>query len=174
MGWVMSSTQHFNNCLNKGLDFERNVATKILHQLYPNYWINNFAKDPTSKYGPRMFKGAELEEELVLPDFHLFHPEYMTMMWVDAKLKKQPYSDQTATRPGAQFLTLDTKSNQKYLKAMRELPGVLFLLYGIESTRNVYLARWNPEPETVEYNNQYGRGAAPIYYIDEMKLVGTF
>lgn len=170
----MANVTHFNQCLDKGLDFERNAATKILHQLYPNYWINNFAKDPQSKYGPRMYKGAEMEDEIVLPDFQLFHPRYMTIMWVDAKLKKQHYSDQSASRPGEPFLTLDTKSNIKYLKAMKELPGVLFLLYGLESTRQVYLVEWNPEPETVEYNNRFGSGPAPIYYIDEMKHVGTF
>jgi hypothetical protein len=121
-----------------------------------------------------MFRGANREEEIVLPDFHLFHPRYMTTMWVDAKLKKSPYSHQAASRPTEKFLTLDRKSNVKYLKAMQELPGVLFLLYGVESTRQVYLVEWNPTPETVEYSNQYGSGPAPIYYINDMKNIGTF
>lgn len=170
----MNKQKHFNNCLDKGLEFERNTATPLLHTLYPNYWINNFAKDPNQKYSPRVFRGANREQELVLPDFHLFHPRYMTVIWVDAKLKKQPYSSQTALRPTEQFLTLDRDSNIKYLQTMADMPGVLYLMFGIESTRDVYMIEWNPEPETVEYNNQYGQGPVPLYYINDMRHVGTF
>lgn len=169
-----TKNEHFQQCLQKGLDFEHYVATPLLHDIFPEFVIKNFAKDPTSKYGPRAYRGANMQDVFVLPDFELFEPTKCTRFWVDSKLKQKPISGRLLSRPHDLALTLDTKAHQKYTHTMSVMQGLLYLLFAVEQTGNIYLVEWNPNPETVTFNNQFGNGPVPVYYIADMQFVGKF
>lgn len=170
----MSERKFFVNNLARGLDFERNVADRFLRRRFPTLWIKNHTEDPGANRGPRAFRGQHKDEEVVYPDFELWSMQLGLRFWVDAKLKKSPYSSQAVSRPGARYFTIDKGSNQKYFRGMPHLQGDLYLLFGCEQTKNLYLGPWNPNPETVYFNNRYGTGYVPIYYLDDLLLVGKF
>ena len=49
-----------------------------------------------------------------------------------------------------------------------------FLLFKHEKTKEVYLAKWRENPATIYFNNQYGEGETPVYYLDSItKLFGV-
>lgn len=171
----MNKQQHFEESLARGLKFERDLATDTLHELFPTYVIKRYAKDPTERYGPRAFVGLDKREELVLPDFEIYNQVNNRRFYVDAKLKKQAYQSDDVSRPLDPFLTIDTKSHNEYAKTMSVYTDMdLFLLFGVESTRKIYLAQWQVNPETKRYNNEYGNSNVPIYYINDLTKIGIF
>jgi len=163
--------KHFEESLERGLSFEHNVATPIIHSLYPLCSVRRAAKDPTDKNGPRAFSGAYGEIEIVLPDYEVYDPANNTRIWIDAKLKKKFYSNKKGY-----YLTIDTRAHKDYSFAMSTYfrHDELYLLFGVESEKKLYMAPWNPNPETIHFNNQYGNSDVPIYYKNQLIEIGTF
>jgi len=49
-----------------------------------------------------------------------------------------------------------------------------FLLFKHEQTKEVYLAKFRENPDTIFFNNQYGHGDTPVYFLDTItKLFGV-
>jgi hypothetical protein len=164
----------FEDKLKAGLEFERGPATTILHRLFPTCIIKRYAKDPTESNGPRAFLGDSKQTQLVLPDFEIYDPVSNMRFFVDAKLKNQFYKSMTVKKPKEFYLTLDVKSNKQYSHTMSFFPDYLYLLYGVEANRKVYLTKWQSNPETIYFNNKYGSGDTPIYYHNDLTQVGVF
>lgn len=171
----MNKQAHFEKSLKRGLSFERDAATALLHFAFPECAIKRYAKDPTEKDGPRAFVGRERNTELVLPDFEIYDPVTSKRFYIDSKLKVSFYSSNSTKRPGEKYLTIDARAQKEYNSTMNFYKDMkMYLLFGVEENRTAYIVEWNPNPETVFFNNQYGKGEVPIYYKSDLKEIGTF
>lgn len=158
---------NFQENLERGLTFEQGLAIKLLHRSFPEYLIINNKTDPTKTtggrvIGPRLRKGSNGEEEYIAPDFLLIDPDGQNK-WIDAKLKKRTYS-----YSGEEYFTLDSKKHQQYMKFPDHMKNNFFLLFYNERTRDSYLAKFDKKPKTMYYDNQYGKGEAPLYNIKDL------
>lgn len=172
----MNKQQHWQKSLAKGIDFERDVAGPLISTLYPNHLISRVAKDPKNLDGIYAYRGAKRQERFVLPDFQLFDKTNQEWLWIDSKYKEQPFSGRMLSRPNEKAVSLDATKHQQYIAFLNEYPGKLYFLFGIGQTKKIYLGDWNPNPEMVIFNNQYNNGPTPtpVYYINDMQLVGAF
>ena len=166
---IKNSTKYFNETLSRGMVFEHGEAITVLHRLFPYCLIMNNQVDPAEStggkvIGPRLYRGEDREEMFVAPDFVIFNEEGIAT-WVDAKLKGKSYVHAQNKR---QYLTID-KQKQKYYNSFPDwMLKQFFLLFKVESTGKVYLTEFHTEPDTIYFNNQYGEGHTPIYYVDEL------
>ena len=169
---MSQGSKNFNETLARGLAFEQGQAIKILHQLYPQRYIMNNQIDPSAStggkiVGPRLYRGEHREEEVILPDFTLFHPHEGHSMWVDAKLKGASYPYK-----GRQYFTIDRHKHQQYCAFPDWIKGNFWLLFKHEKTEAVYFTRFNENPETIYFDNKYGKGDTPVYFLEHLAKVG--
>lgn len=168
-----SSKKYFEDRLAQGLEFEHGHAIEILHKLYPNHYIMNNQVDPVEStagqtVGPRLYRGENREEEFIAPDFVMFD-EKGRATWIDAKLKGASYPFK-----GRLYFSIDKKKHEQYCQFPQHMKDNFFLLFKHEKTKEVYLAKFRENPATIFFNNQYGQGETPIYYLDSItKLFGV-
>jgi len=171
MDQITQQTKHFEKCLSIGNDFEINIAYGILRETFFNFYVYNMQTDTNNPYGPaqRAHKGQTMGN-IVMPDFMCANGK--DMMWVDAKYKSYSMKVGDTIRAYTPFVALDHKKHQEYKKTMQQLPGELYLCYGVEG--KVYITKWNDDPELYHFSSEKGKGNCPVYYIDNMKQIGTF
>lgn len=166
----MNRDQEFNEALERGLEFEQGHAIDILHKMYPNHFIMNNKVDPTETtgggvIGPRLYAGENREHEIIAPDFVLFAEDGSTM-WVDAKLKGTAYPYK-----GRRYFSIDKWKHKKYCEFPRFMLDNFYLLFKHDITKEVYMAKFRENPDTIFFNNRYGCGDTPVYYLDTIQKV---
>ena len=166
-------TKYFNETLAHGIEFEQGQALEILHQTFPTSYIINNQIDPIETtdgkvVGPRLYKGENREEELIAPDFTIFDIDGQPM-WVDAKLKKSAYSYK-----GRKYFSVDQKKHKSYAKFPDWMRQYFYFLFKSEETNGAYLARFQDNPTTIFFNNQYDTGDIPAYFLEDIIDLGIF
>ena len=166
---MKQGTKYFNETLSRGMVFEHGEAIEVLHKLFPDCLIMNNQVDPVEStggnvVGPRLYRGENREEEFVAPDFVIFNEDGLAT-WVDAKLKGKAYLHAQNKR---MYITIDKKKQKYYNSFPKWMLDKFFLLFKIETSGKVYLTTFDQDPDTIYFNNQYGNGHTPIYYVDEL------
>ena len=159
----------FQETLARGMAFEHGEALDVLHKLFPHCLIMNNQVDPVEStnnkvVGPRLYRGENRQEEFVAPDFVVFNEEGLAV-WVDAKLKGKAYVHAQNKR---MYLTIDKKKQSYYASFPAFMLDNFFLLFKNEASGKVYLTKFQTEPDTIYFNNKWGTGHTPIYYLDEL------
>jgi len=162
----------FENQLKRGLQFERGGAINVLHKLYPNHLIMNNQVDPTETtggniVGPRLYRGMNREEEFVAPDFVMFD-QNGNASWIDAKLKGAAWYDR---KTGQKYFTIDPKKHRQYSQFPGHILHNFWLLFKNEETSKMYFAKFQENPAMMFFNNQYGTGESPMYYLKDLAKV---
>ena len=165
----MNSNQRFQEALDRGLAFEQGQALEILHSIYPNCYIMNNKVDPTQStdgqvLGPRLYRGKDREQSIIAPDFVMFS-DGGEITWFDAKLKGTAY---TNTKNNRKYFSLDRKKHDAYSKFPQFMKDNFFFLLKNERTRQIYLAKYSDNPDTIFFNNRYDVGNVPVYYLDSI------
>jgi len=178
------SKASFDAALAKGVDFEDNVAFPFLLDYLDGAWVEetrNHQRTNTGHKGPlaqRKIYGDV--ETLALPDFRVTAKlapmglEHSNgFYWIDAKWKNK-----TFYRGGYTLVTIDPKAYRDYAAIQKELGGDVYILFGIESYRKLYLEQIGNVHMWHVFNNSFdnfGRdGETPCYNIDNMQQVGTW
>ena len=170
---MRQSQEYFEETLARGIAFESGHAIDILHKLYPEHYIINNQVDPVEStggkvVGPRLYRGENREEEYISPDFTIFDRNGRPF-WIDAKLKGASYPYK-----GRLYFSIDKKKHAEYCTFPRFMLDNFFLLFKHEQTKETYLAKFRENPDTVFFNNQYGQGDTPVYFLDTItKLFGV-
>lgn len=164
--------EYFESTLARGLEFEHGHAIEILHRTFPEHLIMNNQVDPVEStagqtVGPRLYRGENREDEFIAPDFVMFSDDGKAT-WVDAKLKGASYPFK-----GRLYFSIDKKKHKQYCKFPPHIKDNFLLLFKHEKTKEIYLTEFREDPATIYFNNQYGKGETPVYYLDTMaKLFG--
>jgi hypothetical protein len=170
---MSQSKEQFEETLARGMAFEQGHAIDILHMLYPQHYIMNNQIDPSvttgdKVVGPRLYRGKDREEEIIAPDFVLYGQDGSTM-WVDAKLKGAAYPYK-----GRRYFSIDRYKHRKYCEFPQFMLDNFYLLFKHEKTKEVYMAKFRENPDTIFFNNKYGCGDTPVYFLDTIqKLYGV-
>jgi len=165
-------TIEFQARLAEGLAFEQGQAIDILHAHYPQHYIMNNQIDPSATtggtiVGPRIYKGKHREEEHIVPDFVLIDQDGQAI-WFDAKLKGASYPHK-----GREYFTIDQSKNRAYCKFPLFMRDNFYLLFKHGKTGNCYKTKYNPVPDLMHFDNDYGKGPTPVYYLDTLTYMGT-
>jgi len=168
---MKQGSNNFNNLLARGLAFERGEAIIVLHKLYPNYLIMNNQVDPPETtggkiVGPRLYRGEDREQEFIAPDFVMFDVNGRTS-WVDAKLKGAAYTHPSNRKL---YFTIDRKKHEQYSNLPSHILHNFWFLIKNDKTENIYLAKYQENPDTLYFDNTYDKGDIPIYYLDDIAL----
>ena len=164
------TNEEFHEDLNRGLEFEQGHALRALHKMFPEHYIINNKVDPTQStddkvVGPRLYKGTNRETEIIAPDFLLFN-DAGNAFWIDAKLKGATY-----IYNGRRYFSLDRKKHEAYCKFPQFMLDNFFLLFKHEKTKEIYLADFRTEPDTIYFNNRFDTGHVPVYYVDTIQKI---
>ncbi len=165
------SRKYFNETLARGLKFEHGEAIDVLHKLYPNHLIMNNQVDPSEStggeiVGPRLYRGEHREQEFLAPDFVLFDVNGR-VSWIDAKLKGSSYLHPTNRKL---YFTIDRKKHEQYSTFPAHILHNFWFLIKNGRDGNIYLAKYQENPETLYFDNAFDKGDVPIYYIDDIAL----
>lgn len=165
----MINNRRFEEALDRGLSFEQGECLNTLHRLFPDCLIMNNQVDPIEStnnqvYGPRLYRGINREEEFIAPDFVIFNDTGDTI-WIDAKLKGKAYTHRESKRL---YLTLDQKKHAQYCSFPTFMLENFYILFKNELSNKMYFTKFQTTPDTIYFNNKWGVGHTPIYYLDEL------
>lgn len=169
---MKQGTVEFEERLAEGLEFEQGQAIDILHAHYPHLYIMNNQIDPSVTtggkiVGPRVYRGKHREEEHIVPDFVLF--DHMgNSIWFDAKLKGASYPHQ-----GREYFTIDRDKHRAYCNFPAFMRDNFYLLFKHAKTGVVFKSKFNPVPDLIHFDNAYGKGDTPVYYLDALTYMGS-
>lgn len=155
--------------------FQINVAGPWLTRTRSDCYITPTSTDTNPKYkGPRLYKGTD---EIILPDFRWDNPTTKDSGWVDAKMKKCPFS--IKGRWGEKFYSIDPKKYNEYQKLCRVFHYMSFeILLGCQETGLLYNFDFTKcQPVMHFFDNQFvrgGRNETPCYSTATMTVVGRW
>jgi hypothetical protein len=169
---MKQGTAEFEQRLAQGLAFEQGQAIDILHAHYPDHYIMNNKIDPSETtggrvIGPRIYRGKHRDEEHIVPDFVMFDKSMAFPKWVDAKLKGASYPHR-----GREYFTIDRSKHSQYCKFPAFMLDNFYLLFKHEKTGACYMTKFRPDPDTIYFDNSYGKGNTPVYYLDTLGYLG--
>jgi hypothetical protein len=161
--------------LKEGNWFQRHIAYPWLIRHRPQYFITPTSTDtnPINK-GPKLYRGSDA---ITLPDFRLDDPMTKESRWLDAKMKKSPFS--LPSRRGEKFYSIDPRTYKEYLKICTVFNYMPFeILLGCQETKLLYnfdLTKCKPTMHF--FQNKYvrsGNNETPCFNTLDMKIVGRW